>query len=80
MSPPTEIEQLEEVNKRLVSLRDALKIKGAIEQAEGQSKLIKDKSLIESESFLENQGKWNEVEEETKNVVKKIQAALRFAR
>ena len=28
ISPPTEIAQLEEVNKRLVELRDALKVKG----------------------------------------------------
>ena len=30
ISPPTEIAQLEEVNKRLVELRDALKVKGEL--------------------------------------------------
>lgn len=55
-----------------MQLRDALKVKGEMEQTEGQSKLTKDKSLVESESFLEMQGKWNEVDEDTKTVVKKI--------
>lgn len=80
MSPPTEIEQLEDVSKRLVALRDALRVKGELEQIEGQSKFSRDPSLMEGEDFLEKTAKWDSVDQAVKDAVKKIQAAIRFSR
>jgi len=51
LSPPTELDQIEACNKQLVVLRDALKLKGKMEQAEGRAKLTHDDSHKSTEVY-----------------------------
>lgn len=62
LSPPTEVDQIEELDKQLKQLRDALKLKGEIEQAEGKAKILKDNSYVESERYEDVKKNFTELE------------------
>jgi len=80
ISPPTQIDQIETCNKKLVALRDALKLKGKIEQAEGKAKFSKDNSIVEAEDHVGAKAKYEELDAETKAAVDKIKSKIRFSR
>ena len=80
VSPPIELDHIEGTNKRLVSLREALKMKGSMEQAEGRAKFSRDTSYTETEEYAETKAKYQEVDEETRKCVDKILSTLRFRR
>ena len=64
----------------MVALRDALKLKGKIEQVEGKAKFSKDKSLIETEEHIAAKAKYAELYAATKGTVDKISSQKRFSR
>lgn len=80
LSPPTELEQLDAVNSKLIALRDALKLKGSVEQTEGKAKFTRDDSILKSEEFASIKTKYSEVDEATRRIVDKIQSSIRFKR
>lgn len=81
ISPPTEFDQLTDTNKLLVTLRDALRIKGQLQQIEGRSKFTRNKALLEEPAYTDLKNLWdNEVSAETQSTVKKIQALMAFNR
>ena len=61
-------------------MREALKMKGQLEQAEGRAKFMRDKSYTETEEYVALKAKYLEVEENTRKCVDKIVSALRFKR
>lgn len=80
LSPPTEIEQFEASNTRLTGLREALKLKGQLEQAEGIAKITKDDSRIKTEEYEMAKVQYEEVDADTKKCVDKIIGAQRSRR
>lgn len=72
ISPPTEVDKLETTNKQLVDLRDALRVKGELEQTEGKAKFTKDDSLLESEKYVSNKEAWSKVDAAVSRRVEKI--------
>lgn len=80
ISPPTQLDQIDPCNKKLVALRDALKLRGKIEQAEGKAKFSKDNSIVEAEDHLGAKAKYEELDAETKAAVDKIKSKIRFTR
>ena len=63
-----------------MQLRDALKMQGQIEQAEGRARFTKDKSHTESDDFKELKAKFEQVESSTTKQVQKVSHAVRFKR
>lgn len=59
VSPPTEIDQLSDTNKLLVALRDALRIKGQLQQIEGRSKFTRNKALLEEAAYTDLKELWD---------------------
>lgn len=51
LAPPTEYEQLPGMQETLQQLREALKMKGQMEQAQSKAKLLKDESWVKGEGF-----------------------------
>ena len=80
LPPPTEKDHLEETNKKLVALRDALRLKGELEQTEGKAKFAKDQNLTETEEYTDMLNKFKEVDATVLKSIDKIKNAMRFAR
>ena len=80
LSPPTEKDHLENTNKQLVALRDALRLKGDLEQTEGRAKFSRDEKLTESEEYLDMLNKFKETDSAVLKSIDKIKNAIRFAR
>jgi len=72
VSPPTEFDHLEATNKVLVALRDALKLKGTMEQTEGKAKFTRDVTITESEEYLTLKADYEKVEAGVRQKVEKI--------
>lgn len=72
MSPPTDFEQLPEVNKVLVQIREALKLKGTIEQVEGKAKFTKDDSLVKSEEHAERKAAYAKYDANVRAKIDKV--------
>ena len=51
MSPPIDIDDLPKVEKKLQTLRDALKVKGQLEIIQNKAKLLKDETWCQGEEF-----------------------------
>lgn len=77
ISPPTELEQIETCNKQLVSLRDALKLKGQIEQAEGTYRLTKEQTHEEKDKYDQVKAMYQDVDAETRKCVQRIFSTLK---
>jgi len=72
LSPPTELDQLENTNERLVRLRDALKLKGQMEQAEGKARVSKDESYVTGPEYEALKAKFDAAEEGVRKNVQNI--------
>lgn len=77
MSPPTQLEELTDLSKALMQLRDAMRLKGKIEQVEGKAKFTRDSSLTETEDFKALKESYAQLEPRLKARVDAISANLR---
>lgn len=72
LSPLTNIDQIDDCSKNLIALRDALKIKGQLQQIEGKAKFTRDSSLTESEDYVALKQSFEQLSEEVRAKVNKI--------
>ena len=72
MSPPTDHAQLENASQQLIKLREALRLKGWLEQTEGKARFTRDTGLTQSEDFMQKKAKYDEIEEQVRSRVVKV--------
>ena len=64
----------------LINLREALRLTGQLEQTEGMAKFTRDKSLTQSEDYVQKRAKFDEIDEQVRAIVSKIQRAVSLRR
>ena len=80
VSPPIDATEVEKTAEKLKSVRDALKIKGKLEQAEGKARFLKDKSHIESERYIEMKASFEKLDFETRKAVEAVFRSVKFGK
>lgn len=78
MSPPVDATEVEKTAEKLKAVRDALKTKGKLEQAEGKARLLRDKSHVEAESYAEMKQGFEKLDFETRKAVESVARSVKF--
>ena len=73
-------EELAECQKRVTELRDALRIKGEMEQTEKRAKFLHDDTLTEAEEYKEAKEEFDGLDKDVKKRVENIRHDVRFGR
>ncbi len=78
VSPPSDTSEAEKTVKTLASLRDALKLAGKIEQAEGKARLTGDDSHVEGEEYKAMKEEYEKIEYTITKKVDSIKHITKF--
>ena len=78
VSPPSDTSEAEKTVKTLASLRDALKLAGKIEQAEGKARLTGDDSHVEGEEYKAMKEEYGKIEYAITKKVDSIKHMTKF--
>ena len=71
---------MEETQKQITELRDALRIKGEMEQTEQKAKFLHDDTLTEAEEYKEAKEEFEGLDKDLKKKVEGIRHEVRFGR
>ena len=80
VSPPVEVSQFKETQQALTQLRDALKIKGELEQTEAKAKYLHDATLTQTDEYKEAKEEFDGLDKDLKKKVENIRYEVRFGR
>ena len=78
VSPPVALEDMFKTYNVLIELKNALKLCGSIDQAQGKAKFTQDKTFVESEEFKEMKKTYEAVEYNIRRKVESIKHKAKF--